>query len=517
MLLFVRLLAVMLLTILAACSKYPVLVEQFPSPLAGSARISEDEGQTLRKEFVIALAKAMTESKKLRFLIRLKALEMYDEDNDVLFALIRDEELEPNLTVKELLAKHLKSMGRLNQIEKALPTLTIFVPTLPQGSFSPLTWNTETVNPLVGIKSIKSDNVAVVDAEGTEAILEAKYAPGFPIVVVKNSLRVIDDSQLGFDKLNSKSRLVSSNGRTYKFLDDNFDRKLKAERRKGARYYADYQLEDKIKSAYLIFPNSDNWQRDYIYFDLTPSTTRGTFKYQFKEALTMFSLSRTDPMGAFHFICDATDGSDPTFQTSTSTNQSTFWTGSSFTFRIHVLYSAKQEALGTEYTTLFPILASDLFDVQYDTITFPGFWPWQRRYVYVPRAVTTKQVDLRQELFNWDTSAFSGSILIKFEEVDTPMNFEQTVTNQAKFSINYDVNTGEKVGLKFGVNGETSRNVSTKVTYQEGSDDLGSAIMNFGDNIILGNVITPGPTMYNVREYSTGWCIFTISPVQVQP
>lgn len=94
-------------------------------------KVDEDEQQGMRKEFGLALAKALKENKELRALLRTKALEMIDEDYDVLFALIRDEVLVGKITVRELLAKHLKSKGRLEQIERALPTLTILVPMLP--------------------------------------------------------------------------------------------------------------------------------------------------------------------------------------------------------------------------------------------------------------------------------------------------------------------------------------------------------------------------------------------------
>ncbi len=473
----------------------------------------------MRKDFGLALAKAMNESKALRLLLKKKALEMIDEDYDVLFALIRDEELESKTTVADLITKHLKNKARLHEIEKELPTLTIFVPTLPKGSFSAQSWDTENTVPLVGIKSIKTDDVPIVDANGVEAVLPAKYAPGFPIVVVKNSLRILDDSHPGFGKLKSKTKFLASTGKSYKFIDDNFDRNLNLNKKKGARYYDGSELEGKIKSAYEIFPNSDGWQRDHVYYDLTNNTTRGTFKYQFKEALTMIRMSDSNPMGAFQAISDATDGSDPTFQSSSSGAQSTFWTSSSFTFRIHVFYSAKSQSLGTEFTTPFPVMASDLFDVQYETLTFPGFWPWQRRYVYLPTGVTSKNVNLRQELFNWDIGAFTSSILVKLEEVDTQTNIERTVSLQAKQAFNFGLDGGEfnKTGLKFGISGESAQLFSAKMTYQEGSDELEAAIINFGDAILIGKVVLPMSTLYEAREYNLGFCNVIIRPVQVQP
>jgi hypothetical protein len=512
---------VLMTTLVTACSENEVLNEtdQFTPRPANAARLSEDEGQAMRKEFGLALAKALEESKELRALLRVKALEMIDEDYDVLFALIRDEVLVDKLTVRELVAKHLKNKGQLQKIENALPTLTIFVPKLPNDSFSAQTWDTEKVVPLVAIKSIKTDDILMVDAKGVEAVLPAKYAPGFPVVVVKNSLRIIDDSNAEFAKLKSTNRLASSNGKSYKFLDDSFDRKLNLKKKKGARVYFFNELEDKVKTAYSLFPTVDaGWQRDHIYYNLTNTNTRGNLSLQFKEAITLFRMSDSDPMGAYRLISDATD--DPKLRPTESDDQSTFWTAASYTFKARVIYSKKGAGgsigVGEEYPVLFGVAASDLWDVQYNTITLPGFWPWERRYVYIPVSVTPKTVDLRKPLFEWDINTYSTQIAVRFEEVDASGETSTTVTSNAKFAVNFGLDaTIEKIGLKFGTSGENTFSTSVTTKTQFGSDDFGlSETINFRDAIILGNY---NGIFYAVREYDGRFCTFSLRPIQVQP
>lgn len=439
---------------------------------------------------------------------------MIDEDYDVLFALIREEFVENKTLVKDLISKHLKNKERLIQIEDALPTLTIFVPQLPNNSFSAQSWDTDKVVPLVGIKSIKSNDIPILDAKGNEAILPAKYAPGFPVVVVKNSLRIMVDSNPEFNKINSKSTFTASNKKTYRYIHDNFDRKLN--KRKNGRPYLDIQLESKIKDAYTIMNSNDNWHRDYIYYNLTPSTTSGPFSYEFKEAITSFRMSEVDPMGAYNLISDATD--DPYVQPSSNNAQNTFWTGSSYSFRVHVVYNSKN-GTGTEFTTLFSVAAHALWDVQYQAVQIPGNWPFTYDTVYFPTGVTPKYVDLREEIFNWDISAYATTVLVKFEEVDTQVNVQQTVSTTNTFANNFGLEGGEifkKIGLKFGASATSQSLTSTQITFQEGSDELGTGSVNFADNIIINQSNVLGLTVYTTREYTCGYCRFIMRPVKVQ-
>jgi hypothetical protein len=54
----------------------------------------------------------------------------------VLYALIKDELLEKNQTVESVILKNLKDKGLINSLENDCPTLTIFVPELPENSFN---------------------------------------------------------------------------------------------------------------------------------------------------------------------------------------------------------------------------------------------------------------------------------------------------------------------------------------------------------------------------------------------
>jgi hypothetical protein len=329
---------------------------------------------------------------------------------------------------------------------------------------------------------------------------------------------MVDDSNSEFNKLKSKNKFVASNGKSYRLISDSFDKELKNSK-KGARVIASDQVEDKIKNAYEFFPsgNDDGWQRDHIYYNLTPTQIKGSFSYEFKEALTSFRMTETDPMGAYNLISDATD--DPHVRPSENNNsQNAFWTASSYSFRIHVIYNSKN-GTGTEFTTVFPIAAYNLWDVQYRTETIPGTWPWQRDHLYLPVAVTPKTVNLREEVFNWDISSYATTVLVRFEEVDTQTNIERTVTTTDTYATNFGVEGGvfAKLGLKFGGSATNVLAVATKISYQEGSDDIGQGSVNFADKILSDKYLVgaTGP-LYEEREFTAGYARFTMRPIKVQ-
>lgn len=120
---------------------------------------------------------------------------------------------------------------------------------------------------------------------------------------------------------------------------------------------------------------------------------------------------------------------------------------------------------------------------------------------------------MRNELFNWDINNYATTIIVKFEEVDTQVEITNTVSTSNKFAVNFGVDPTDgifkKLGLKFGGSGESTQSNITVTKSQEGSDEIGNAIVDFGDAIVIDKPIVPFVgTMYNVREYPAGFCTF---------
>lgn len=89
----------------------------------------------LLEEFSKALAYSLDSSIELRRIIKNEALKMFDYDYDVLYLSINSYRLTSGKTVDELMSLYM-DITRLEKIKQLFSTLTIFVPELPDNSFS---------------------------------------------------------------------------------------------------------------------------------------------------------------------------------------------------------------------------------------------------------------------------------------------------------------------------------------------------------------------------------------------
>lgn len=107
-----------------------------------------------------------------------EALKQIDFDYDVLYCLIKDKQLKNGVTLEEYLEKYLTS-DELKCIHKQLPTLTLFVPTLPENSFSVHSWNTIDELPAVAVKVSDNNDVKIYYGNGETEVFPADIIPGF--------------------------------------------------------------------------------------------------------------------------------------------------------------------------------------------------------------------------------------------------------------------------------------------------------------------------------------------------
>lgn len=470
-----------------------------------------DTDSNLKREFGKALVKSLNESKGLRDLIKSESLKMFDNDYDVLYQTIKDEKLENNITVRQSLIKNLGSEALLNQIEINNPTLTIFVPELPENSFSAEVWDTQSQIPAVAIRLTTSNDVPIINQDGTEEIIEAKYIPSFPIIVLKDNERVVSSNNS--TNKNIKTSLVSRiNGVEYKFLDDCFD-KSKNSKNEALRTVSSAVLDPKVVTAYNTYTgvNVDGWQRDYIYYNITPGNPKGPFKYDFQETIKTFSL-QGDPTAAYNKIADQTG--DPTLQQA-SPGPIAGWTGGNFEFKVRIIVNGKN-GIGSEIVKYFNAKGDDLFDYTIEKVIFLNF---PRTYIYVRKFNGLKQMNLNIPIFNWDLDQYAASIKIDIEEIDLTETTILTESRSVEFASNFSVEVSAslfkelvKVGLKYGTSQKITATSTVQRTFTQGNDLLGDVIVNFADNVIIG---TTGST-YTTREYNSGLYSITVEPTRVQ-
>ncbi len=476
-----------------------------------------------QRVFGKALLEAMKNSPALRKFIRTEALKKFNHDYDVLFATVKNEIVEDNKTFRDIILENVESEEILKQIEFTNPLLTIFVPSLPENSFSAQTWDTENQIPDVALRLFTTNDVPCFSLDKGEYVIEAKYIPSYPIIVVKQNERVTSSLTKGYELSHVKQPFNVVNGVEYKFADNAFDNRKFLTRRAfiSSRIGGYRDIDQKVVDAYNIYKNNNGWQRDYIYYDITPSSPNGEPLVDFQEQITYFKLNEIAGSGInlYNHISDQTDNSsfsDAKMSASTSSVQSSFWTDGDFEFYLSILINSKN-GLGSELPKGFIANPEQLFHIEYRYL--PPF--------YVPVEIKTKSFNPNLEIIDWDIEKYATTIRINVEERDRTEAISITTSKSSDFATNFGLDSDsifKKLGLKFGVEAKTSRTDNMSINYVQGNDDLLNVTVNFADAIITNDYSSRGGllflergTAYEVRKYSSSYFTISLEPVRVQP
>jgi hypothetical protein len=498
--------------------------------------INFNENGKLKLKFAEAFSNALIANKDLRRLVKEEALKQFDKDYDVLYALVKNKSLTPTeylktssnktsknllqksanaLTLREALLPFFSSEAELIEIEQKLPLLTIFVPELPLGYFSAETWdvNDETQIPDVALRLTNTNDIPVIGKDGEKYVIEAELTPGFPIVVIKDNERV--RLKKTSSKQNSKSALIDAQ---FEYLDDNFDPASIVNNNLGITGSG---IDQVLIDSYNVWEGyaPGGWQRDYIYYGLTPTKTTGSINGNYREYVTKFKLTG-NPANAYNLISG--HNGDPSKVTDYRLNSSTGWTDGNFEFRAYCYFGAKASNVGASAIKLFQIKPSDLFELKFEAYSRFN-WPFKKTYIRTS-VVGIKSIDLldakysqKLEFETWDLNRFANEWKFSFEETDitTEINKSESLSQKYNANLNLDTTLGTvtKVGLKFGASFEETKTNSYSMKYTTQSDYLGDIVVPFYDNVVNKNsstgVIAP-------RTYSTGTVEFELKPIRVQ-
>ena len=495
----------------------------------------------LKQKFSSALVKVLGQNEEVRSLIKEEALKQIDFDYDVLYCLIKDKQLKNGVTLEEYLEKYLTS-DELKCIHKQLPTLTFFVPTLAENSFSVHSWNTIDELPAVAVKVSENNDVKIYYGNGETEVFPADIIPGFPVVVVKENERIVRNGEI-------LSKTVSENidETNLIFVDEIFnnlhgkdlvntktranrpDRPVPLPKVDNPEDYLPANMK-KTYEAYKIYKNTTGWQRDYIYYGITPTTDKGPFDYNMKEFLVGFELMG-DALGFYRKLADQ-DGdpksSIPIGGVLPANSSIITWTEGEYEFKV-TTYVGSKSTIGTEYKSFFRLKPDQLFRAEVErVISRPGMPGYT---VYKLVGLKSKRVDLDLPLFEWDLENYGATIKIAIEEVDGQETEVNSISSSIEFATNFgfDASFGEKVkfGVKFGSTIKEVLNVSNTITKTLGGDELGEVIINFADPVVISDefryhykprtnpreqaVVDYTEPTFNSKYY-TGWYRLYISP-----
>jgi len=466
-------------------------------------------------EFSLALMEVMKKNKDIMELIKKESLKKIDGDYDVLIYSIIDKKNIKGITFKELINKNL--ITKDNDIHKILnryPTLTIFVPTLPYDSFSAEKWDCSKEIPAITIRNTKSNRMQMISPDNKIGIIPSDAIPGFPVIVLKINERIVSNKNFSnFSNLKTKE-ILEKDGIKFKFWSEVFGN-LK---NNGTQKRVTPMLDQKIIDAYNIYQqqyqNLNGWQRDYIYYNIQPTTPNGPFIYDFKEYVTNFNLEG-NATSAYNLISDQTD--DPHYLNNNRIGTG-HWTDGDYEFKFSTLINAKN-GVGDELINGLVINPNDLFKLEYEVYS-TGWWFWKKRWYRITGIHKRNDYWAHIPLINWNLDDYATSIKIHIEEVDLTTTTTITDTRTVKFATNFGISPslGEKIklGLKFGASLEDTQTHTIQRSFTQGNDDLGSVIINFADKIIIQKFYMQGQLWYSTRSYSTGYCKFGVEPMRVQ-
>ena len=241
---------------------------------------------SLKSEFSFALARVLNESEGVRKLIKEEAIKQFDYDYDVLYMLVKDKKLSGGGTLEEFLSKYM-SKENLLALYKEMPTLTVFVPVLPNDIFSAEKWNVAQEVPFVAYKS-KENQILFVDNAGKVNTIKSNEIPSFPIVVVKPSERVIlrSASTRNFKEANV---VRAENGLNFVFEYEEFNNLTKVKTRVSPLDIPT-QLQ-KVFDAKKFADQNGIWQRDYVYYNIMTKDGKGVFQKKISECVYFDRLS----------------------------------------------------------------------------------------------------------------------------------------------------------------------------------------------------------------------------------
>ncbi len=478
----------------------------------------ENDNYFLKKEFALALHQAMIQNEDLREFIKEEALKKFDGDYDVLYNYVKDKTVGGS-TFRQLLLPYFENEAALVEIEQKIGALTIFIPSLPNNSFSAETWNTSTEIPLIAIRLLSNEKTPIINSKGQSYLLDENAIPGFPVVVIKECERITVPGFSGYYS-NANREYISTSGFKFKFSSKVFNN-LDPTVSMIGDLTPNYLVE-----AWEVNGKHQNigWQRDYLYYTLSQNNSIGPYISNYSEFIKNFGLEG-DPMSALNYIAQpplvSSNLSDPLLEPVNLTvngEAASFWTDGDFEFNVNILYDVDESPLEKGFFA-YP---SELFDINYgqDNQFFMT--------LYYITDLGKKMKPLNLEILPWRLHNYSNEWRIDFEEQDLNVVVTKTKSNKSTYNTNFTFDAEiKKVGLEFGGSAQTTKSKSVSWKYTKSSNDLKEAVINFGENIIIDEesyLSSSGFPLwieieykyYRYKRYTTGRCSFSLVPIKVQ-
>lgn len=477
----------------------------------------------LKIEFSKILAKALKDDVDLRNSIKKEANYQFDLDYDILYQSIKGKIISNNETFREKLLKYCTE-ELLREIEQNNPLLTIFIPELPSG-WSSISWKTDTEIPLV-CPAIQSNEKEAIyyDSDSVKYKVSTEMVPGFPVVAVKTNERLVVQNASIKTVNTSKAPDIVTDQFSYNFGSIYFDPRTKNDdplvkeqlspmptKRPISQISASTERlinlnnnDDLLKA----FRSGAAWQRDYLYYGLTPTDTVGRLNAGRKEYIRWIKFK--DPELAYMQISDQYDqgNNDPKYN-STRTSSMPIWTDGIFEFKFTFFINSTR-GTGSTIDVIAPVRPERLFVLNYRRVIGGLF------YTFLS-FVNNIECDINLPIAAWDIGSTGYTWKVRMSEMDLSTTVTNTYTHTTEYAGNVSFNLAfgedEKHGLGFGGSAKKTSTQSYTVTTQQGDDDLGETELRHSDKIISSlSSWDQYTTSAYLNGYENGYMYFWIVP-----
>lgn len=473
----------------------------------------------VKTEFAEILSKVTYAREDVRSFLRDEAVKQFDRNYDVLYALIKNEKIGEQ-TFREILVEY-SSEEKISEIEQSLPLLNILIPEIAFFDINAANMDCSDCEIPVAISTEKGGELYINGV--CEGEIPTGEVPGFHLFVVNENSRVIVEDGV--------SRSGTANVR---FISPNYDGSRVANRVSRADTVAASALNQKMIDAYKYFykddgsVNSMSYQRDYIYYGLTPTNPNGLLNRSVTEYLDYIKI---DPK-AYYRISDQQEGfsnDDPKLLRDEFIKYNNpfseedlirhFWSDGNYNIKIEVVCANSPMPI----ILLVSVAPKDLWDLNPSVAIKKGNMFHRRRYTY--RVDPTKFIAKKYyvgksndvSLGKWDLSEEALYRYINIYEEDVASTVTYEATYEATKLTSAKVNGSVKIGLgtdkttgTIGGDASASTTETVKKTYKverkQTSDELGNTKIYFYDPIITGK----NGNDYILHSYSTGTVEFGI-------
>ncbi len=476
--------------------------------------------ETRLSEFAEILSRATYERQDLREFLKEEAVKQFDKNYDVLYALVKNKEIGGS-TFRDILVEY-SSEAAIRDIEENIPLLNILVPKIAIFGIDPA--DMDCTDPEIPV-AVSKAKVTSLYLNGTCVTdLEKGEIPDFHTFVVNENSRVIVDPA------------TRSGEPTVSFISPNYDGSIKADETPQTRSAA-MSANDagaKAVAAYNYFyadagNNSRAYQRDYIYYGITPANNDGTLNRLVSEYISFIEI---DPSCYYNISDQKTNQGDDDpyikkYQTTKKKRPYTdeeligkMWTSGSYNFRIEIFSANSSQPI----IVYLPLRPEEIWNFNTTYTREHKTWFSHSKYTHTidPKKFTVKRVYLKDKQISfgkWDLSEEALHRYISIFEEDKVGKYTTTVTHQMTKMTGIKVNGSIKFGLgdQAKVSGDIGGEVSHSTTKteskeykferQEADDNLGTTKIYFFDPIIDGK----SGNDYLVHTYNTGIVTFGLA------